>query len=441
MHAGTGRGPRLPLRGSTRRLVSLLGLALVALASWAVPAGAQDTAGARPFVNVVQVTGFLDPVMTDFLERAIDESERGGAEALVVQLDSPGSVLPQAELDALVFRVGHARVPIAVWVGESGSEARGGAASVTLAAPLAGMAPQSRLGDVPQPVFGEAPPAVRNQVVGPERALELGLVELNREESAVLGSFIAALDGREVGGKVLETAAFEPVEGGPPEATLTVDARLAKLDLVPRLMHTVASPPVAYLLLSVALALVVFEFFTAGVGVAGVVGAVCGVLAAYGLAVLPTSPIGLALLVLGIFGFAIDVQTGVPRFWTGVGVVAYISGSLLLFDDGVGIGWLPLVAGVSGVVLMMLAGLPATVRSRFSTPTIGRESMIGEMGEAVAEAAPDGVVRVREALWPARTNRATPIAVGERVRVIGIDGPLLEIEPETGAAKDYRDRR
>jgi membrane-bound serine protease (ClpP class) len=127
--------------------------------------------------------------------------------------------------------------------------------------------------------------------------------------------------------------------------------------------------------------------------------------------------------------------------WTGVGVVAYIAGSLTLFDEGVGIGWLPLLAGVSGVVLMMVAGLPATVRSRFSTPTIGRESMIGEMGEAVAEAAPEGVVRVRDALWPARTNRATPIAVGERVRVIGIDGPLLEVEPETGAAKDYRDRR
>jgi membrane-bound serine protease (ClpP class) len=123
-----------------------------------------------------------------------------------------------------------------------------------------------------------------------------------------------------------------------------------------------------------------------------------------------------------------------------VGVVAYALGSVLLFD-GVAIGWLPLVAGLVGVVLMMLTGLPATVRSRFSTPTIGRESMIGEMGEAVAEAAPDGVVRVREALWPARTNRATPLAVGDRVRVTGIDGLVLEVEPETGGARDYRERR
>ncbi|MBW3580288.1 MAG: hypothetical protein KY447_03755 [Actinobacteria bacterium] len=422
-------------------LAAGLALALATGLAGVGSAAAQEGGGARrSFVNVVQVSGYLDRVLADFLADAVGESERDGAEALVIQLDSPGSVLATAELDALAFRIGHARVPVAVWVGESGAQALGGAASLVLAAPLAGMAPETRLGLVPRPIFGEVPAALRQGTLGPEDALELGVVELNREESAVLGSFIAALDGQEVAGETLRTATFEAVEGGPPRAELTVDARLAKLDLLPRLLHTVASPPVAYLLLSAALVLIVFEFFTAGVGVAGLVGAGCAVLAAYGLAVLPTSLVGLALLALGVFGFAVDVQTGVPRFWTGVGVVAYAVGSLVLFE-GVGIGWLPLVAGVVGVVLMMLAGLPATVRSRFSTPTVGRESMIGEMGEAVAEAAPDGVVRVRDALWPARTNRATPIGVGQRVRVIGIDGPLLEVEPEEGGAKDYRERR
>jgi membrane-bound serine protease (ClpP class) len=99
-----------------------------------------------------------------------------------------------------------------------------------------------------------------------------------------------------------------------------------------------------------------------------------------------------------------------------------------------------LVGGVVGVVLMMLAGLPATVRSRFSTPTIGRESMIGEPGEAVGVVAPEGVVRVRDALWPARVNRATPLAAGDAVRVVGIDGARLEVAPE-GAAEPGRARR
>lgn len=377
------------------------------------PARAQ---GDDRHVDVVQVSGWIDPVVADFVERAVRDSEASGAEALIIQLDSPGVLLDGDDLDDLVGVVEAAEVPVAVWIGGSGARASGDAGRLALAGHLAGMAPKARL-------------QLADRRLGPDAALEAGLVELNEEESAVLGTFIAALDGREAAGRTLSTANFTETTDGPPEATLTVQARLAKLDLGPRMLHTVASPPVAYLLLVAGLALVVFELYTGGIGIAGGVGAGCLALAGYGLAVLPVEPWGLVLLVLSMFGFAVDVQTGVPRFWTGVGVVALVAGSLLLYDDPVSLGWLPLVGGVVGVVLLMVAGLPATVRSRFSTQTIGRESMIGEEGEAVAAIDPDGVVRVREALWPARVNRATPLAAGDPVRVIAVVGAALEVEP------------
>ena len=384
------------------------------------PAGAQSP---QRVVDVVQVSGYLDPVVVNFLDRALDDAERRDVEAFVIQLNSPGAVV---DIDDLVERIRSSSVPVAVWVGPSGADADDEAARLVEAAHLSGLAPGSDLDGV-----------------GAEDALEQGLVDLNREEAAILGTFVAALDGREAAGRTIETADFDPAEdeGEPPEASLTVQTRLAKLPLGESLMHTMASPAIAYLLLTFGLALLVFEFFTAGVGVAGAVGAVALVLGAYGLDVLPTRPLGLVLCVLGVFGFAVDVQTGVPRVWTGLGVVAYIAGSLLLFEDGVRLGWLPLVAGIVGLVLMMLAGLPATVRSRFSTPTIGRHSMVGELGEATVAVDPDGVVRVRDALWPARTNRATPIPPGGRVRVVAIDGPRLEVEPEEGGARDHRERR
>lgn len=416
------------------RCAGLLALGLVVLL--AAPARAQDD-GAR-YVDVVQVSGFLDPVLVEFIGDSLTTAEEEGSEVFVLQLDSPGDLVSQAEVDALAFRLGHSEVPVAVWVGESGSaRALGGAAQLVTSAPLAGMVRGTELGDLPDAIFGEAPAAVTDGTVGPEEAAELGFVDLDERESSTLQSFIAGLDGREVGGRTIDTGDFTG-EGDDRSFTSTVQARLAKLPLFAGFLHTVASPPVAYLLLSAGLVLLVFELFTAGVGVAGGVGAVCLVLAAYGLAVLPTSPVGLALVVLGVFGFAVDIQVGVPRVWTAVGVVAFVVGSLLLFDAGVRLSWVPLVTGVAGVVLMMLAGLPATVRSRFSTPTIGRESMVGELGEAVADVRPDGVVRVRDALWPARTNRATPIAEGDRVRVVAVDGPRLEVEPEEGGARDYR---
>ena len=116
-----------------------------------------------------------------------------------------------------------------------------------------------------------------------------------------------------------------------------------------------------------------------------------------------------------------------------------IFGSLFLFD-GTPLSWITLVVGIVGAFAGMAAGMPAMVRTRFSSPTIGREWMIGETGEAIEPLSPNGLVKVREAVWRATTNRATPIEVGETIRVAGIDGLWLEVEPEEGAAKDYRDR-
>ena len=93
-----------------------------------------------------------------------------------------------------------------------------------------------------------------------------------------------------------------------------------------------------------------------------------------------------------------------------------------------------------GTVLFMLSGMTAMIRSRFSTPTIGREELIGEMGVAEVDVAPDGVVKIHEALWRARTNRATPITAGDEIRVVAVEGIVLEVEPREGGAKDYRDR-
>ena len=177
-----------------------------------------------------------------------------------------------------------------------------------------------------------------------------------------------------------------------------------------------------------------------GPAIGGLLVGWAGMSAAYGLAVLPTRTWALVLLVAAFPAFAVDVQTGVPRFWTGVGTLFLVVGSLAVFADGPP-SWITLLAGIAGTLLAMLGGMPAMVRTRFSTPTIGRDWMIGETGVAVAAVDPDGVVTVRDAPWRAHTNRATPIAAGDEVRVTAIDGLTLEVEPIEGAARDHRERR
>ncbi|HVM04494.1 MAG TPA: NfeD family protein [Acidimicrobiales bacterium] len=396
----------------------LLGAALLA----AAPAGAAAQAEGGRHVDVIEVIGLVDAVQVDFVEDALRRAEEGGAEALVIQVDSSGGIADRDDLDALLFRMAHSTVPVAVWVGPSGGQALGQGFELVEAAGIAGIASRGRLGPRDRPV-----PAAR--------AAERGLVEI---VAPTLGDFIVELDGREVGGTTLETARVVREDGSQPRRQPTVDVRFAKLGLMARLLHTAASPSVAYLLFAAGLGLIVLELFTAGIGVAAFTGAVCLVLASYGLAALPSRPYAVALLALSFLAYAVDVQAGTPRTWTAVGTVLLAVGSVRLYEDGLAPSWVVLVTVVGGTALLMVAGLPAMLRARFSTPTIGRESMVGETGAAVAAVDPEGTVEVRGATWRARTNRATPIEAGDAVRVVAIDGLLLEVEPAEGGAKDYR---
>jgi membrane-bound serine protease (ClpP class) len=405
--------------------LALCAFALASLAGGAAAQTADDDARTAGIVRVLKVSGLLDPVLVSFVEREVADAAGTDVVAVVLQVNSQGAAVSDDRLDRLVDAIGSSEVPVAVWVGPSGSAAEGAATRLVAAAEVSGLSPGSRV-EVTSELAEGIDLGGRTSVgekVGAELAADLGLVD---NDAPVIGEFIVGLPGVET--RVVDDRT-EPV----------TQVRFGQLDLTDQLFHTVASPPVAYLLLVIGASLLVFELFTAGVGVAGMVGAGSLVLAAYGLAVLPTNTWALVLLCLAFPAFAVDVQTGVPRFWTAVGTALLVVGSVALFAEGTP-SWITLLAGIVGTLLAMLGGMPAMVRTRFSTPTIGRDWMIGETGVAVADVDPDGIVTVRDAPWRAHTNRATPIGAGDEVRVTAIDGLTLEVEPIVGAARDHRDR-
>ena len=403
----------------SRLAIASLLTGVVLLASAPLTAHAQTAKGA---VDVIEVSGRVDPIVADFVLDSVRTAERDNSEALVIQVDSPGDLLSASQLNRLTSRLSRSTVPVAVWIGESGAVAYGGAARIADVAPVVGISPGSHIGECPG---CRVRPGLRTmRSLSASQALARKAADLI---SPTIGDFIVDLDGRTVNGHLLQTARVVQ-RNNQPRRQPSVNVRFAKLSLIPRLLHTVASPSVAYLLLMAGMLLIVFEFFTVGIGLAGGAGALFGVLAAYGLAVLPTRPTAVGLLALGIIGFGVDVQTGAPRVWTGIGAVSLVAGTWLLYD-GVSLPLVTAVLTLLGAALFMLAAMPSVVRARFSTPTIGRESMVGEVGRATADLQPEGTVRVRDALWRARTNRATPIAAGDAVRVVGVEGLVLEVEP------------
>jgi membrane-bound serine protease (ClpP class) len=399
--------------------MTVLGAVLVAVGP-AAAALAQDEAPRSGQVDVIEVSGYLDPVLVDFVRSSVDDAERSLDDddpandviGLVLQLNSPGSVVSDEELETLVGMVQDAAVPVSTWIGPTGSRALGGAAELAFATTEIGMAPGTRLEDD------------RGRVLDDEEAVEQDVAD---RSAPTINNFLFGLRGFET----------ELVDGEAEPVTVT---RFNQLSIGSQVFHTAASPAVAYLFFVLGMGLILFELYTAGVGVAGVIAAGLFVFGCYGLAVLPARGWAVGLLVLSMAAFAIDVQTGVPRFWTGVGFISFAVGTLFLFD-GPQLSWITLVGTFLALAVAVLAGMPAMVRTRFSTPTIGREWMIGEEGEAVTSVDPDGTVRVQNALWRARTNRATPLAVGDPVVVAGLDGLVLEVESTDPERRPKEHRR
>lgn len=419
-------------------MVPLLLLSL--FAAFIQPAQAQDSEPAPGVAVVLQVSGLLDPLLADFVADGIEGADEEGAKVVVLQLNSTGSVISDQELNDLADVIANANVPIAMWVGPSGARASGPWVELAGLVDRIGVAPGSRIGDSGSErlleerfgdLLGPAGSLLQNDTIGSDQALELGIAP---NEAPTVGDFVISLSD-------LGVATSVSGEGEDARTISDTVVRFERLSLVAGQLHTVASPPVAYLLFTIGLALLVFEFYTAGVGVAGVVGAGMFLLGTFGLWILPVSTVAVVLLVLSMLAFSVDVQTGVPRFWTIAGAIALLVGTVILYNDGVSMSWIPMVVGVVGITMMMVTGMPTMVRTRFSTPTIGREWMIGEVGAAVDAVDPDGVVKINDALWKARTNRATPVAAGGQVRVVAVEGLVLEVEPQDGAARDYRERR
>ncbi|HVW34160.1 MAG TPA: NfeD family protein, partial [Acidimicrobiia bacterium] len=375
------------------------------------------------------------------------------ATVVILQVDSQG-FLDTAPLE-IINLVRTSKVPVAAWVGPGKAKAEGAVADLVMAASFAAASPGARIGPggpyrldhqlsdggtvleaIPGVPSDRFEARLKRQDLHPGRlsgakAAEGGLIDA---VAPTLGDLIVALNDKDVpaAGATVHLVTTKQIDTkGGPRQTADQPVSFHKLGTFASIEHALASPSMVFLLLIVGLGLMVFEFFTVGIGLAGLVGAGAVAGALFGCSHLPVTGWALALLFLSTFGFAIDVQAGHQGFWTGVGVVGLLVGSLKLFGGSSSLDvplWLVAVIFI-GQLIFMLGGMTVAVRNRFSVPTVGRDSMIGEIGEARTDLKPDGVVTVRGAPWRARTNRATPVSAGLPIRVVAVDRLVLEVEP------------
>ena len=343
------------------------------------------------YVEVFEVSGLLDDVLASALENSIIDAQNNGANALILQMNSKQAVISNQRLVALGQAFLDSSIPIEVWVGPSGSTAQGKVAQLALLSDSLGVSIGSSIGKTGEYVFSsmelnssyqEKIKILRSSTLQWNEAIEANLVQCDRVEIDELGKTLtekeqlARCSNPTLGDFLVNRDSFVSeviqTDDGPRLSPLT-KTKINRLNLIDQLMHTVASPPITYLLLISGLALLLFEFFSIGIGIAGVIGAISVALSAYGLTILPFRPWALLLIIFSMLAFAIDIQTVVPRVWTLIGQIMFTIGTIFLYYEvNVEMSWIPMSVGIIGVLVLMARGMPIMIRGRFATTQIDR---------------------------------------------------------------------
>jgi len=428
------RVQRLSQRAQT---ITLLGILIPYACAMALAAQNQS----RPFVNRIVIDGTINPAVAEFISESIQISSENGAQALVIQLDTPGGLLSSTR--EIVKDLLGAPLPVIVYVAPSGAGAASAGTFITIAAHVAAMAPGTNIGAAhPVPVGGGEVKGVMGEKLenfvasyGEAIAQQRGrnvewAIKAVRESAAIGAAHAVKLNVVDLMATNLDELLTKvtglPVDINGKKTTLALagaEVRLLEMNLRQKFINFIANPNIAYFLLLVGILGLYLEFSNPGMIFPGVAGAICLLLTAAAFQVLPINYTGLALIVLGLA--LVIAEIFVTSFGIlGIGgIVSLILGSFILFDTPGEA--LPLNRGIVftaattlGAVILSLGYL--VIRSQRGKPALEKAGLIGETGEVIARIAPQGKIRVHGEIWNAESEE--PLEVGEKAVIHKIEG-------------------
>jgi membrane-bound serine protease (ClpP class) len=405
-----------------------------------------------PLIMVMQAKGPIAPAMQEYVQRGIRTAGDHSAEALVIELNTPGGDLQS--LENIIQSMRSSPVPVVIYVAPNGAMAGSAGALVTMAGHVAAMAPEAAIG-ASSPVDSSGQdlsatekaktseimkatirPLVERRgaaatqlaqdmidhatAVSAAEALQAHLIDFI---ATSVSDLIKQLDGFSVsmpdGSRVLRTsgATIEPIDMSPIEQLLLI----------------LTDSNIVFILLAVGVLAIQVELTHPGVWVPGFIGITCLALAIYGLGVLPVNLFGLTFIVTAFFLFLLDIKAATHGALTTAGVASFIVGALVLFNSP-GVPQfervsVPLVVGVGISIGLMFAGiLTYALRAQNAPLQTGVGTLIGKFGTATSSIGISGEVQVQSELWTAEpAEGSAAIAKGDKIEVVGVKGLRLKV--------------
>jgi len=386
----------------------------------------------------------VNPVTQGYVNHQLDEAQKGGYDAAVILLDTPGGL--DTAMRAIYQKELSLKIPVIVYVSPNGARAASAGVWISEAADVLAMAPETNIGASTPidssggDIKGALGRKVRNDAVASLRAL---LVHHGRNpafarEAVVKATSITADQALEqhvidriaptLPALLKELDGYKTVPRGYVLHLAGADIKEVHPGFFTRLLNTLIDPNIISLLFLAGLAGIGYEIFHPGVVLPGALGAVALVTALFGFSVLPVSWAGLMLVLLGVALLVIDLHVVSHGALTLAGLICLAVGSIMLFHNAPPPYHTskPLVIGIAvGLGALWAFAMGKAWQVRGSPVSVGPQTIAGAVGEVRR----DGLVFVNGELWQAKTTDGERLTPGERVRVESLEGLVLTVRP------------
>lgn len=405
--------------------------------------------------QVVKLTvdGAIHPASAEFIRKAINKGKEEGAEAVVVQLNTPGGLLKSTRM--IVGDILESEIPVVVYVSPGGAHAGSAGVFITMAAHVSVMAPGTNIGaahpvgmqgGISDTVMNEkttndaaafiraiatkrnknlewAEEAVRKSVsISETEAVEKNVVDFVAKD---FKSLLDSLNGRQVttgsGTVTLQTA----------NASVTV----LEMNFWEKLLDKLSDPNIAYILMMIGFYGVLFELYNPGTMVPGIAGVICLILAFYAMHTLPVNIAGIALIIFAIILFLLEIKITSYGMLAIGGVISLFLGSVMLFRSTSDLEIIQLSLSViipatilTAIFFLVVIGLG--LKAQKAKPYTGLDSLVGETGKSITVLNPEGSVSIHGEIWNAKSIGGL-IEAGKEVKVISQSGLTLKVEEHT----------